>query len=544
MTEFESSLQQLRRLRAPDCPPLRVLGEFLDGKASPEQMQAVQAHLQGCPACTNSLIDLRELARLEKHGENPPADLLSELKDLVRVDDLAREPRSSVWNRLYRAWSATLAVLRERAVVRIGVELAGAAAVAGLALYMTGVIPSEQAREGAPKPIERLATVKDLSGADARVVESVSLALADYPWVQKRVLPTLEKLPKTLVLEETRGATNVEVYKKAAPATVLVLADDRLGSGVVVSARGDVITNWHVVHDAKQMAVVFKPERGVDIRKEPALTVTVIKADEVADLALLKISRPPSGDLRYLRLGDTTRIEVGEDAHSIGHPDGEVWTYTAGIVSQVRPDYEWESDGRVHHAGVIQTQTALNPGNSGGPLLNDAAEIIGINSFRREGEGLNYAVAADVVRNFLGSQASPRAEKARGARRATNRTERYADRFIGAYVSTSAPPPDLWFVYPSRGAATALYVAGGATDKTRIDTVIVRDESKPSQLVYYFDSDCDGKVDVVAHGSTESEEIEGYELPSENLRVSSLARDLADALARGAIPYRQVRVCQ
>jgi S1-C subfamily serine protease len=78
-------------------------------------------------------------------------------------------------------------------------------------------------------------------------------------------------------------------------------------------------------------------------------------------------------------------IEVGADVRAIGHPKGEEWTYTKGIVSSVRPDYEWSGEpGESHRATVIQTQTPINPGNSGGPLLSDEGKIVGVNSFRKK----------------------------------------------------------------------------------------------------------------------------------------------------------------
>jgi hypothetical protein len=100
---------------------------------------------------------------------------------------------------------------------------------------------------------------------------------------------------------------------------------------------------------------------------------------------------------------------VGEDAHAIGHPRGQMWTYTKGYVSQLRTRFEWN---KVHVADVIQTQTPINPGNSGGPLINDQGRLIGINSFKDEkSPGLNYAVAASEVKAFLqrsGSRVAPR----------------------------------------------------------------------------------------------------------------------------------------
>src|SRR3989442_9155020 len=76
-------LQQLSRLKAPDCPSVGALGDFLDGKGSPEERQSLEAHLRACPSCINRLIDLQELARLEKEGEEPPRALVNELKRLV-----------------------------------------------------------------------------------------------------------------------------------------------------------------------------------------------------------------------------------------------------------------------------------------------------------------------------------------------------------------------------------------------------------------------------------------------------------------------------
>jgi S1-C subfamily serine protease len=92
------------------------------------------------------------------------------------------------------------------------------------------------------------------------------------------------------------------------------------------------------------------------------------------------------------------------DVHAIGHPTGEAWTYTTGVISQYRLAYQWEAEGDPikHRADTIQTQTPINPGNSGGPLLSDLGNLIGVNSFKAGGEGLNFAVAVDEVRKFLG----------------------------------------------------------------------------------------------------------------------------------------------
>jgi hypothetical protein len=115
----------------------------------------------------------------------------------------------------------------------------------------------------------------------------------------------------------------------------------------------------------------------------------------------------PSRTVRPLQISSTD-LEVGADVAAIGHPEGQRWTFTKGIVSQIRPDYQWSTGpGDTHRATVIQTQTPINPGNSGGPLLSFDGKIVGVNSFRAtDSEGLNFAVAAKDIDFFLGNQAN------------------------------------------------------------------------------------------------------------------------------------------
>jgi S1-C subfamily serine protease len=184
---------------------------------------------------------------------------------------------------------------------------------------------------------------------------------------------------------------------------VWVATKEGFGSGSLVDSAGDILTNWHVVRGYDYVAVAFKPSvEGKVLTRDEIKRGQVTKYDEVADLALVKASEVPVGR-NPIRLGDPSEIAVGMDVHAIGHPTGEAWTYTTGVISQYRQAYQWQAEGNQvkHIADIIQTQTPINPGNSGGPLLADSGSLIGVNSFKAEGEGLNFAVSVDEVRRFI-----------------------------------------------------------------------------------------------------------------------------------------------
>jgi S1-C subfamily serine protease len=198
----------------------------------------------------------------------------------------------------------------------------------------------------------------------------------------------------------TRGAKEAQIYKDVAPSVVLILVKNGLGTGTLINDKGEILTNWHVVRDVKEVGVVFKPADGSKPSEKDIIRGKVIRYDAVADLALVKVD-PPAGRTP-VKLGSTTDLTIGLDVFAIGHPDGDDWTYTKGIISQVRPDYEWTYRDKTKHKGdLIQTQTPINPGNSGGPLLSDSGALVGVNSFGNDGEGLNFAVSISEVNRFL-----------------------------------------------------------------------------------------------------------------------------------------------
>jgi S1-C subfamily serine protease len=202
----------------------------------------------------------------------------------------------------------------------------------------------------------------------------------------------------------TRGTQDVAVFRDSAPSVVLIKTKDGLGSGSLLK-NNVILTNLHVVGKEQSVTVVFKPsDPSGNPKADEVVQADVIKISRQRDLALLRPLSVPSRPIHPLEISSQDSIDVGTDVVAIGHPNGEVWTFTRGIVSQFRPAYEWSGGpgDYKHVATVIQTQTPINPGNSGGPLLTEDGKIVGVNSFITRGaEGLNFAIAANELRYFL-----------------------------------------------------------------------------------------------------------------------------------------------
>ena len=156
------------------------------------------------------------------------------------------------------------------------------------------------------------------------------------------------------------------------------------GTGFIVESSGVIVTNLHVIEGARR--VVVKLHSGEQYSK-----VMVASYDEGRDLAVIQI---PGVDLPSLNLGNSDDVKVGATAYAIGNPLGLEESVTKGIVSSVRVG----DDG----TKIIQTNTAVSPGNSGGPLVNEEGEVIGIVTFkRRRGENLNFAMPVNYARALL-----------------------------------------------------------------------------------------------------------------------------------------------
>ncbi len=188
-----------------------------------------------------------------------------------------------------------------------------------------------------------------------------------------------------------------------------------LGSGVIIDASGEILTNAHVVNQADKVTVTLKDGRTFEGK--------VQGADEVTDLAVVKINAS-GNSLPVAPLGDSSAVQVGDWAIAVGNPLGLDNTVTLGIVSTLK---RTSADIGIPNKRVdfIQTDAAINPGNSGGPLLNDRGEVIGINTaIRADAMGIGFAIPID---------------KAKAIKDQLMRGEKVSHPYIGVQTATLTP---------------------------------------------------------------------------------------------------------
>ena len=192
--------------------------------------------------------------------------------------------------------------------------------------------------------------------------------------------------------------------------TVSVLFEESLGAGVVLDdasaqsvlpmvdadlllGKSLIVTNFHVIESGQVPQVLFTPADGLDLDSGELATASVLSSVPEKDLALLLVQGRPA-HVTGVSVASVSRDNIGDDVEAVGHPKGEMWTYTRGYISQVRADYEWSyNEAFILKADVVQTQTPISTGNSGGPLFNRQGKLVGVNTMVTEGQNLNFAVS-------------------------------------------------------------------------------------------------------------------------------------------------------
>ena len=245
-----------------------------------------------------------------------------------------------------------------------------------------------------------LAAIVALGGLVWRLAAGVPASQPDAGG-EKPVTMQLDDLPETA----DGGLTTAEIAQRVAPSVVSVhiyeqdsLAPSSMGSGVVLTQDGYIITNAHVVEGASGINVLFADGTEMDAR--------IIGVDEKTDLAVIKVA---GEGLVPAKFGDSGALAVGERAVAIGNAAGQFdGTVTQGVISGLDREVTVTVGGRDVTMSLIQTDAAINPGNSGGALVNRFGQVVGINSARMNSaffEGICFAIptrtAQPVVENLI-----------------------------------------------------------------------------------------------------------------------------------------------
>ena len=205
-----------------------------------------------------------------------------------------------------------------------------------------------------------------------------------------------------------RGSAK-EIYKNYSKSVFYLYNPDMktMGTGFLVDDEGLVLSNWHVAEKTENLYLWTLPDGG-ELSEEflfdetPYFNSSVVAVNKEQDLALIKVRGLPKS-IKSVKLGSNDVVSVGDNVYAIGHPMSYPWTFSFGMVSQVRNNFTWNYDTKFEHkADVVQMQTPISEGNSGGPLFSSEGIVIGVNTLGiTEGQNLNFAIAVDHVKKFI-----------------------------------------------------------------------------------------------------------------------------------------------
>ena len=371
---------------------------------------------------------------------------------------------------------------------------------------------------------EELKSVQINISPDLLKIDKALELKSKYKVAKEFAIKTDQNLKKKKKIKFRGSAKNI--YKSYANSVVFLYnptkGKESLGAGFLVHESGVILTNWHVTKGVKEIYVWPLPKDGaveteVLFKDIDPYFGSVLAENKGQDLALVKVSGLTAGT-KVVELGSNESVSIGDTVYAIGHPNGLPWSFTLGTVSQIRKNKKWVyEDKSEHQATVIQTQTPISPGNSGGPLFSESGKIVGINTWGADGQNLNFAVAVDHAKEFI--KANPNITKVNTIDAVIKKD--YPNAKTQDYNNNGVV--DTWYVDDDKNGKIDLgfidddengFVEGTLIDKDEDGVweifLIDSDENGKADQAY-LDNDGDKKPDVLAHDYNEDGEWDKFE---------------------------------
>jgi serine protease Do len=321
--------------------------------------------------------------------------------------------------------------------------------MAGLALSLAISLLTHRARSRHPI----VGTVLPASAADDVSASRTTAIVLAARKVSPAVVSVVVTQTQVVTYDPLGGLGLDDFFRDFMPRRAFRQEVKSMGSGVIISGDGDVVTNAHVVLNATQIKVTLPDNRAFDAE--------LVGIDQTRDLALLRLK---ARDLPAASMGNSDDLMIGEWSIAIGNPFGFMLedaqpTVTVGVISALHRDIKSAGGGQVY-TDMIQTDAAINPGNSGGPLVNVNGDVIGINTFifstSGGSEGIGFARPIGDVKQFV--------NEARGSISAT-RSQRVKTK-LGATVADITPTLRATFGLDYRRGVVVVDVDSGSVGET------------------------------------------------------------------------------
>ena len=215
-------------------------------------------------------------------------------------------------------------------------------------------------------------------------------------------------IDESKVISNDRGDKEIKtIIPKLESATVVVSSAGHIGTGVIINEGKNILTNYHVVKPSQDnIYIALKPEMGDNPAKNNYYKAKVIKVDMIKDLALLEMPGSLQKNKKYsfLKFGKIEEIQKGIDIYTMGHPHKYFFAFEYGMLNKIVQDYRWMTN-KVDYA--LHYSMTSNRGNSGGAIINDKMELLGIVAGSDlSGQNLNFGISIDDIKHFLKSKES------------------------------------------------------------------------------------------------------------------------------------------